>query len=169
MNKKIKILFFIGFVVICGIIGAVFGTVRNAPAERVITIKARQYAFEPNVIHVDRGDRITLKLASEDVTHGFYLEGYDFDAKLRAQTPGFWMRRPSKSKEFNKEKVNSYTFTADRVGKFRYRCSIKCGAMHPFMQGEMIVEPNYLFPASVGLAIGMVLACLAYFRRKEEE
>lgn len=169
MNKKIETSFLILFVIICGIIGAVLGVKRGMPTEKVITINARQYAFEPNVIRINRGDKITLKLLSEDVTHGFYLEGYDFDAKLRFQTPGFWMRHPSKSKEFSEEAVGGYTFTADRVGKFRYRCSIICGPMHPFMQGEMIVEPNYLFPASIGIAIGMALSCIIYFRRNRQE
>src|SRR3989338_4227978 len=98
MNKKIEILFLISFAIICGIIGAVLGVKRGIPAKRVITIDSRQYAFEPNVIRVNQGDKITLKLLSEDVTHGLYLEGYDFDAKIRPQTPYFWMRHPSKNK-----------------------------------------------------------------------
>lgn len=138
------------------------------PTHREIIIVAKKYGYEPAVLRVNQGDKITLKLTSKDATHGFYLEGYDFDAKVRAEMPYFWIRHPSKSKEYDKEPVESYTFTANKTGKFRYRCSIGCGSFHPFMQGELIVEPNYLFPVSTGLAIGMLFACIIYFRRKKE-
>lgn len=166
MSKKVQILFLFIFVLICGIGGGLLGTKIKPPQERTIAIEARQYAFEPNVIRVNQGDKITLVLSSQDVTHGFYLEGYDFDAKIRPETPYFWIRRPSQGPEYNKETVKSYTFIAKKRGKFRYRCSITCGSFHPFMQGELIVEPNYLFPVSCGLALGLLFACLIYFRIK---
>lgn len=162
--KKIYVLFLVIFVVACGVLGGLIGARRGEVQERIITINSRKYAFEPGVVRVSLGDKITLKLESEDVAHGFYLEGYDFDAKVIPETPFFWIRKPSEGKEYDEEPVESYTFTANKVGKFRYRCSIGCGAMHPFMQGELIVEPNYLFPVSIGLAFGLALACIVYFR-----
>lgn len=166
--KIMKFLPYIFLVLICGFLGGLLGARGGSPQERTFEIKARKFAFEPNVIRVNKGDKITFKLISEDVTHGFYLEGYDFDAKVRAETPGFWIRHPSKSKKYDKDRVDSYTFVANRIGKFRYRCSINCGSMHPFMQGEMIVEPNYLFPGAIGLAIGIGFACIVYFQRERE-
>jgi hypothetical protein len=49
-------------------------------------------------------------------------------------------------------------FTADKRGKFRYRCSMTCGYMHPFMLGVMIVQPNSLFGQALGLMTGILLA-----------
>lgn len=167
--RKIHILLLIILVIACGVIAGLLGVGRGEPQERDITIKARKYAFEPGVIRINRGDKVTLKLFSVDVTHGFYLEGYDFDAKLRPETPSFWIRRPSKSRKYDEETVESYTFVANKAGKFRYRCSIACGGMHPFMQGELIVSPNYLFPASIGLVLGMALAFIIYFWAKKGE
>ncbi len=165
--KIIKLLALALLVLATGVLGGRLAVRKNQTQERIFEIKARKYAYLPGVIRVNRGDKITLKLSSVDVTHGFYLEGYDFDAKLDPETPGFLIRVPSTSRKFSAESVESYTFSADRVGKFRYRCSIGCGPMHPFMQGELIVAPNYLFPTSIGLAVGMVFAIIIYFSGKE--
>ena len=155
------------FVVAMGVIFGLLGVKKApGPAKRTILIKARKYSYNPPVIRVNRGDEITLKLESEDVTHGFYIEGYDIDAKVRSETPHFWLRHPSKGQEY--EVVEEIRFIANRKGKFRYRCSITCGTFHPFMQGEFIVEPNYAYPASIGLVIGLAISCIVYFKRKKD-
>jgi cytochrome c oxidase subunit 2 len=145
--------------------GLLFAHLQRAPAqERSFTITARQYAYDPPVVRVNRGDRVTIRLVATDVTHGFFLEGYDLDAKFRPENPSFWVRHPSQGeKEY--EEVEEISFVANRTGKFRYRCSITCGYMHPFMQGELIVRPNYLYSASLGLAVALAGAMLLVFRR----
>lgn len=135
------------------------------PVDRSITIEAQKYGYTPAVIKVNKGDRITLRLKAKDVTHGFFLEGYDLDAKARPEMPAFWVRRPSTREDYRT--VQEVSFVADREGKFRYRCSVTCGYMHPFMQGELLVEPNRLFPASVLLSVGVTLLTLLWFARTE--
>ena len=142
--------------------GALWVGPTPAPRERTITITARQYAYDPPVIRVNRGDRITVRLAATDATHGFFLEGYDIDARIVPENPVFVVYHPS-DPEAEGAPVQELRFTADRAGKFRYRCSITCGSMHPFMQGELIVAPNRAYPASIGLSIGLVLGMLLYF------
>lgn len=165
--KIIRLLFLIFIVLVCGFLGGLLGVKKDEPQERYFTIKAKKYSFTPEVIRINRGDKITLKLGSEDVTHGFYLEGHDLDCKVRPEMPSFWVRHPSKTKDYG-EPVDEVVFIADKPGKFRYRCSIGCGSFHPFMQGEMIVEPNYLFPVSIGLVIGLTIACVVYFKGTNE-
>ncbi|HSN78155.1 MAG TPA: cupredoxin domain-containing protein, partial [Anaerolineae bacterium] len=86
-----------------------------AAGAREITLDARMFAFEPGRLRVNQGDRVTVILHATDVVHGLYIDGYDVDIIAE---PG----RPAQA-----------TFTADKLGKFRYRCSVSCGAMHPFM------------------------------------
>jgi plastocyanin len=133
------------------------------PRDRSFTITGQKYAYDPPVIHVNEGDRVQIKLVAKDVTHGFYLEGYDLDARARPMDNSFWVRRPSTKEDYNE--VQEISFVASRTGKFRYRCSQTCGYMHPFMQGELIVQPNYLFPTSIGMSLGLVVGLLWSFRQ----
>jgi heme/copper-type cytochrome/quinol oxidase subunit 2 len=126
------------------------------PQRRDFNILAHKYAYEPAVIKVNQGDEVHVKFASKDVVHGFYLEGYDIDALAEPGKSGIQFRHPSVTGAFTP--VQEIVFTADRRGKFRYRCSMTCGYMHPFMMGVMIVEPNTLFGQALGLMTGLLLA-----------
>lgn len=103
--------------------------------EREVLVQARQYAYAPGVVRVAQGEQVSLVLEAEDVTHGLYLDGYGIDL---VSVPG---RRARAS------------FVGDRPGKFRFRCSKVCGNLHPFMLGELIVEPNLPWWRAAGLAV----------------
>jgi hypothetical protein len=112
--------------------------------EREIHIQARQYTYTPGVIRVSRGDRVTLVLEAEDVTHGLFLDGYDLDL---VAIPG---------------RASRATFVADRPGKFRLRCSKVCGTLHPFMLGELVVTPNTPFLRALGIALLAAVGTMAF-------
>jgi len=121
------------------------GVVRST-GERELHVQARQYAYTPGVLHVSRGERVTLVLEAVDVTHGLYLDGYDVDL---VAVPG---------------RAGRATFVADRPGKFRLRCSKVCGTLHPFMLGELVVTPNAPFGRAIGLAILAAGGTVAFLR-----
>lgn len=122
--------------------------------EREIRVSARDYTYAPGVLRVSRGDRVTLVLEAEDVTHGLYLDGYNIDL---VAVPG---------------RASRATFVADRPGKFRLRCSKVCGTLHPFMLGELVVTPNSPFWRAIVItalaAVGTV-AFLSVGRRESDE
>jgi len=111
---------------------------------REVVIHARQYAYTPGVVRVSQGERITMVLEAEDVTHGLYVDGYGVDL---VAVPG----RPARA-----------SFVADREGKFRLRCSKVCGSLHPFMLGELIVEPNGPWWRAVGVTILTAAGTVTY-------
>jgi heme/copper-type cytochrome/quinol oxidase subunit 2 len=109
----------------------------------VIQLDTSQYEFAPGRVDIQQGDHVVIELTSSDVVHGFYLDGYDIQERIQ---PGITKR---------------IEFIADRSGKFRYRCSVTCGPMHPFMIGELIIGPHIPFWRSAGAlfvaAIGMLI------------
>lgn len=119
-------------------------------SEKVFTITARQFAYDPPIIRVNKGDRVTIRAESKDVLHGLYIDGYDIDQVLRPGEPA------------------RFTFVANKEGKFGFRCSYTCGVLHPFMIGKLIVQPNYLFPGSVGLAIGLAVGTMIFVAKRQE-
>ncbi|MFQ5801094.1 MAG: cupredoxin domain-containing protein [Candidatus Hydrothermarchaeales archaeon] len=117
-------------------------------------IKLSGYKYEPSVIKVKQGDRVRLLLEGMDIEHGFYIDGYDLDIKVRHA------------------EVKTLEFVADRPGAFKIRCSVVCGPLHPFMTGKLVVEPNLQFLASLGLSLIMPFAALIFMhlldRRRED-
>lgn len=120
---------------------------RYEPTHRVVRIDSRSFAFSPAEIKVNQGDLVTIKLTSSDVVHGLYLDGYDLETRV---DPG---------------RTSELTFTADHAGSFRFRCSVTCGDLHPFMIGKLRVGPNQLLWRGAGLAILAVLAGVWRFRQ----
>jgi len=141
-----------------GILGYLVAPGTSFPQQRSFTIQARQYAYDPPVIRVNRGDTVRLRFVSLDVVHGFYLEGHDIDVRIIPMRSRMELRRPSRPGA--PELVEEVALRMDREGKFRYWCSQTCGSLHPFMLGEMIVEPNRLLPTSIGLTVGVLLGGL---------
>lgn len=132
------------------------GAASREPA-RDITIVARQYGYEPNRIVANTGETIRLRLVSRDTVHGLLLEGHDLDARIIPGRLSFDIRRPSGPGGF--EPVEAVIVRLERPGKFRYRCSMTCGPLHPFMQGELIVRPNVPYLAG---GAGVALIALAF-------
>lgn len=116
----------------------------EAASARTVRIEAAQYAYDPGVVRVNRGDTVTIELVAADVVHGLYLDGYDVEMTA---DPGQTAR---------------LSFVADRAGTFRFRCSVSCGAMHPFMIGKLQVGPNLLLWQALALALLATAAALTF-------
>ena len=119
----------------------------SAPADRIIHIEAHSFQYSPDTIRVNPGDRVTLDLSSTDYVHGLYIDGYDLNV---VADPGQTAR---------------LTFVADKTGTFRMRCSVTCGALHPFMIGTLDVGTNDLLLRAIGLALLAGIAGLWWMRK----
>ena len=80
---------------------------------------------EINELHVPRGQRVGLTLASQDVIHSFYM-------------PAFRMKQDAVPGRYTK-----IYFEATKVGEYHLFCAEYCGAQHSGMIGRIVVmEPE---------------------------
>ncbi len=120
------------------------------PVDRVITIKAGQFSYDPSIVEVNKGDRVTIRVISTDVHHGLYIDGYELETNARPGEDG------------------SITFTADETGKFVMRCSVTCGSFHPYMIGYLKVKPDYRLFGSIWLALGILIGSVILVSRRQK-
>jgi len=94
---------------------------------REIRITAYQFFFDQEQIIVNNGERVRLIISSEDVPHGFEIEGfqipdYDISTVIR---PGMPL---------------TIEFEVDEKGVWEFICTIYCGFGHSTMKGLFIVR-----------------------------
>ena len=113
----------------------------SGQVDKEFTIWARQFDYTPAVITVQQGDHVRINLKTADVSHGFYIDGYDVDIKVSGG------------------ETTSVEFVADKAGTFKIRCSVTCGPFHPFVSGKFVVQqsPN-IIPWSIIAGIAVVAA-----------
>ena len=105
--------------------------------QRTVEVHARQFEYDPSVITVKEGETVVIKLISDDVTHGFFLDAYGTTV---AVSPG---------------ETRVVGFRATKTGRFSFRCSVTCGDFHPYMVGHLKVLPNTRFYAGL-LVVGLL-------------
>jgi heme/copper-type cytochrome/quinol oxidase subunit 2 len=101
---------------------------------RTFHIEASRFDYSPAILAVEPGDRVTIELTATDVVHGLAIDGYDLAITA---DPGQTAR---------------LTFVAERQGSFRFRCTVTCGNMHPFMIGKLQVGQNTLLRRAIALS-----------------
>jgi cytochrome c oxidase subunit II len=97
-------------------------SVARAQEPRVITITAKRFEFSPSEVRLKKGDPVTIRIASADVTHGMYVKALGIDTEIE---PG---------------KTGEVTFTPQVAGRFTAICHHFCGAGHGNMHMAFVVE-----------------------------
>ena len=105
------------------LVGGVTMTRRAYAAEpRVVEITAKRFGFVPEQITLKKGEPVTLRLHSEDVTHGFFMRKLKIDAEVEAG------------------KTTDVTITPEVAGSYTTICDHFCGANHGNMKMTIVVE-----------------------------
>jgi len=89
---------------------------------RVVEITAKRFAFSPAEVVLRKGEPVTLRLRSLDVTHGFFQRALGIDLEIE---PG---------------KVTDLTITPAQAGRFLTICDHFCGSGHANMKVVFVVE-----------------------------
>ncbi len=89
---------------------------------RVVAITAKRFEFTPKEITLKQGETVTLRLTTEDVTHGFFMKTLGIDAVVEPGQP------------------TEITITPQTTGSFTTICDHFCGEGHGNMHMKIIVE-----------------------------
>lgn len=92
--------------------------------DRVISISAERFVFNPSRVTVKQGQLLEFVLTSDDTDHGFKIAGTGVDVAIPPSGAG-------------EVKVR---FLAKEKGRFFFECSRPCGAGHNIMRGEIVVK-----------------------------
>lgn len=92
-----------------------------------ISMTAIRSHFEPEIVEVNKGDKIVWHLTNlertYDATHGFALPGYNITSSIEAG------------------ETVTLDFVADKAGVFSFYCTEFCSALHLEMVGYFLVKP----------------------------
>ena len=91
------------------------------PAAHEIQMTAKKYEFNPSVITVKKGERVKLIITATDRDHGFKLDAFKINQRLKKGEPA------------------TVEFNADQAGEFPFQCSVICGMGHHRMKGKLVV------------------------------
>ncbi len=167
MSKKRAYGLIIFTLILALLIPAAIHFLPNNGTTQTISLTAKRYGYSPARIVVNKGDTVVLKPTSEDVTHGFFLDGYPVEFIIKQKGINYlkytWEDDDGKL-QTDWDKVSEIEFVADKEGKFIFRCTQTCGNLHPFMTGELIVKPNTPYYLFVSLSCWLTLAFLILFR-----
>jgi cytochrome c oxidase subunit II len=87
-----------------------------------IQVLAKRYDFTPGLLRVKKGEEVRLFIAALDHDHGFKLDEFHINQKIKRGTTAIVEFRP------------------DKAGTFQFRCSNFCGLGHGGMKGTLVVE-----------------------------
>ncbi len=80
-----------------------------------INVDAFKFGYTPNVLEVQKGERVRIVVNNKDVPHGIVIP------------------------QLNLRGENELEFTAEQKGEFEWYCMIPCGSGHKTMRGKIIV------------------------------
>jgi len=122
-NKLIVgIVIILGFAVIGFLLARYNFFIGNAVSDiieldaREFTVHAFKFGYSPDIIEVNKGDKVRIIIENTDTTHGIRIP------------------------DLNLKDNNQIEFTTDKQGEFIWYCTNICGDGHSQMRGKLIVK-----------------------------
>ena len=106
------LIIFAGIFIVKNITG---NAVKNEEA-KTFNVKAFRFGYAPDLIEVNKGDKIVIEIENTDTLHGIRIPDLGLKGNERIE------------------------FTADKTGEFIWYCTNMCGTEHMQMQGKLIVK-----------------------------
>jgi cytochrome c oxidase subunit 2 len=98
------------------------GVRQVGPNRFEVMLQAFEGGYRPSEIRIPAGAEVTFRATSEDLPHGFSIEGMGVQLEL------------------NPNETTEVTHTFASPGEYVYQCHVYCGGGHESMRGRIIVE-----------------------------
>lgn len=106
----------------CEFVACPGASTTSTQATKEFTVKGTNFAFEPSMIKVKKGDKVKITFQNSAGFHNFVINEYGVATK-QAQSPA----------------TEVIEFTANKTGSFEYYCSVKTHRQMG-MKGTLVVE-----------------------------
>ena len=108
---------------------------------RIISVTAKDFDFEPAVIHMKVNERIELDVTSSDKTHGVRISAFPDGAKVNT-APGLSFANGEDCWKLKKGEMVEIGIAPTEPGTYTFTCCKLCGSGHKKMKGQIIVDPQ---------------------------
>jgi cytochrome c oxidase subunit 2 len=107
---------------------------------RIVSVNAKDFEFDPVVIHMKVNERVELDVMSEDRDHGIRISPFPDGAKANT-APGLSFSNGEDCWKLKKGEVVAIGVVPTEPGTYTFSCCKACGNGHKKMKGQIIVGP----------------------------
>lgn len=108
---------------------------------RIISVTAKDFDFEPAVIHMKVDERVELDVTSSDKTHGIRISAFPDGRKVNT-APGLSFPNGEDCWKLKKDEMVAIGIMPTEPGAYTFTCCKLCGSGHKKMKGQIIVDPQ---------------------------
>jgi heme/copper-type cytochrome/quinol oxidase subunit 2 len=112
----------------------------SGPPAKTISLTAKNFQFDPAVIHIKVGQKVRFYVTSDDVTLGIRVNPFP-DGATAATPPGLYFVYGEDCWKLRKGETLPIDVVGDTPGTYSFTCCKGCGKEHKNMKGKLIVDP----------------------------
>lgn len=112
----------------------------TGPPAKSVTLTAKNFQFDPAIIHIKIGQKVRLYATSVDATLGIRINPFPDGAKTETP-PGLYFVFGEDCWKLRKGETLPIDVVGDTPGTYSYTCCKGCGKEHKSMKGQLIVDP----------------------------
>ena len=106
---------------------------------RIVSVSAKNFEFDPAIIHMKVDERVELDVTSEDRTHGIRISAFPDGAKTNT-APGLSFPNGEDCYKLKAGEMVAIGIVPTEPGTYTFTCCKTCGSGHKKMKGQIIVD-----------------------------
>ena len=106
---------------------------------RIVSVSAKNFEFDPAVIHMKVDERVELDVTSQDRTHGIRISAFPDGAKTNT-APGLSFSNGEDCYKLKAGEMVAIGIVPTEPGTYTFTCCKTCGSGHKKMKGQIIVD-----------------------------